>query len=109
MLLHIERLVGGVDVFVPYMQDYDRTFTGTSITTDQWRNHLFHYFGSLPDSKELVKKLAQLDWDEVSRLPRVTRHDTDMFSGFMGAGRIYASTSSTTTLCLNRSVQYCPH
>jgi leukotriene-A4 hydrolase len=67
LLLHIERLVGGLDVFIPYMKDYDRTFTGTSITTDQWRNHMFHYFGSLPEGDELVKKLSKLDWDEVSR------------------------------------------
>jgi len=66
LLLHIERLVGGVDVFVPYMKDYDRTFTGTSITTEQWRKHLFHYFGTLPNGKELVEKLNKLDWKEVS-------------------------------------------
>jgi leukotriene-A4 hydrolase len=81
LLLHIERLVGGLDVFVPYMQDYDRTFTGTSITTDQWRNHMFHYFGSLPNSKELVKKLGQLDWDEVSHLPCL-KIPADTRSGF---------------------------
>jgi len=81
LLLHIERLVGGLDVFVPYMQDYDRTFTGTSITTDQWRNHMFHYFGSLPDSKELVKKLGQLDWDEVSHLS-CSKIRADTRSGF---------------------------
>lgn len=66
LLLHIERMVGGLDVFIPYMKDYDRTFTGTSITTDQWRNHMFHYFGSLPEGDELVKQLSKLDWDEVS-------------------------------------------
>jgi leukotriene-A4 hydrolase len=65
LLLHIERLVGGLEVFVPYMKDYDRTFTGTSITTEQWRKHLFHYFGSLPNGKELVEKLNKLDWNEV--------------------------------------------
>jgi leukotriene-A4 hydrolase len=66
LLLHIERLVGGVEVFVPYMKDYDRTFTGTSITTEQWRKHLFHYFGTLSNGKELVEKLNKLDWNEVS-------------------------------------------
>lgn len=59
-------MVGGVDVFVPYMKDYDHTFTGTSITTEQWRKHLFHYFGSLTNGKELVEKLNKLDWNEVS-------------------------------------------
>lgn len=28
---------------------------------------MFHYFGSLPEGEELVKKLSKLDWDEVSR------------------------------------------
>jgi leukotriene-A4 hydrolase len=66
LLLHIERLVGGLEVFVPYMKDYDHTFTGTSITTQQWYNHLFHYFGSVSNGKELVEKLKSLDWDKVS-------------------------------------------
>jgi len=51
------------------MKDYDRTFTGTSITTQQWYNHLFHYFGSVSNGKELVEKLKALDWDKVSYLP----------------------------------------
>jgi len=65
LLLHIERLVGGLDVFIPYMKSYEQTFTGTSVTTDQWRSHLFHYFGNLSDGPEMLKKLGQIDWDEV--------------------------------------------
>jgi leukotriene-A4 hydrolase len=52
------------------MKDYDQTFTGTSITTQQWYNHLFHYFGSVPNGKELVEKLKSLDWDKVSIIQR---------------------------------------
>jgi leukotriene-A4 hydrolase len=46
------------------MQDYDRTFTGTSITTGQWKKHLFHYFGSLENGEHLVKELSKLDWED---------------------------------------------
>ncbi|ORY35363.1 peptidase family M1-domain-containing protein [Naematelia encephala] len=62
-LLYLERTVGGLEHFVPYMKDYDRTFSGTSITTDQWRAHLFHYFGSQPDGKEYLRKLGKVDWE----------------------------------------------
>ena len=62
-LLHLERTVGGLDHFIPYMKDYVKTFNGTSITTDQWRSHLFHYFGRQADSASYLKKLGKVDWD----------------------------------------------
>ena len=65
-LLYLERTVGGLEHFLPYMKDYVKTFTNTSITTGQWRAHLFDYFGRQPNSAEYLKKLGQVDWDEVS-------------------------------------------
>lgn len=66
LLYYLEGLVGGLDVFVPYMQDYVKTFDGYSITTDQWQRHLFHYFehNSGPNKKEVLRKLGSVDWDE---------------------------------------------
>lgn len=52
------------------MKDYVKTFTNTSITTEQWREHLFDYFGKQPNSAEYLKKLGQVDWDEVGVLPK---------------------------------------
>ncbi|KAL6301026.1 peptidase family M1-domain-containing protein [Sparassis latifolia] len=43
-LLHLERKLGGLDVFLPYVKDYVSTFMGKSITTDEWKAHLFAYF-----------------------------------------------------------------
>ena len=64
-LLHIERTVGGLDHFMPYIKDYVRTFDGYSISTDQWKAHLFHYFGSQRDGKKYLAKLETIDWDSV--------------------------------------------
>jgi len=47
------------------MRDYVKTFNGNSITTDQWRSHLFHYFGNQPDAASYLQKLGNVDWDEV--------------------------------------------
>ncbi|NXD32286.1 LKHA4 aminopeptidase, partial [Spelaeornis formosus] len=63
-LLHLERTVGGLDHFLPYMKDYVRQFNGTSITTEQWRAHLFHFFGNQPDGQEYIRALGKVDWDE---------------------------------------------
>jgi hypothetical protein len=49
------------------MKDYVKTFTGYSITTEQWREHLFHYFGSLKHGSEYIRKLGKIDWDEVRK------------------------------------------
>ncbi|OCF30838.1 leukotriene A-4 hydrolase/aminopeptidase [Kwoniella heveanensis BCC8398] len=63
-LLYLERTVGGLDIFIPYMKDYVKTFEGTSITTEQWREHLFAYFKKHEDGEELTRKLGKVDWDE---------------------------------------------
>lgn len=77
-LLHIERQVGGLDVFRPYIKAYIKKFAGNVVTTEQWRAHLYEFFGKAENGKELVKKLDEIKWDEVSglhscRVPRVWR------------------------------------
>ena len=56
-----ERTLGGLDVFLPYIYDYVQTFTGKSITTEQWKEHLYTYFGKLGEEK--VKALDSVDFD----------------------------------------------
>ncbi|KAK8854951.1 leukotriene A-4 hydrolase/aminopeptidase [Kwoniella newhampshirensis] len=63
LLLYLERILGGLDVFLPYMRDYVKTFEGYSIDTDQWRDHLFDYFGKLEGGSAFVRKLGKVDWD----------------------------------------------
>lgn len=63
-LLHLERTVGGLDHFIPYMKDYVKTFTNKSITTEQWRKHLFDWFGKQENGEEYLKKLDKVNWDE---------------------------------------------
>ncbi|ELU39367.1 leukotriene-A4 hydrolase [Rhizoctonia solani AG-1 IA] len=43
-LLYLERLLGGLDVFLPYARDYISTFRGQSIRTEEWKAHLYAYF-----------------------------------------------------------------
>ncbi|KAK4685307.1 leukotriene-A4 hydrolase, partial [Tremellales sp. Uapishka_1] len=63
-LLYLERTVGGLDAFLPYMKDYVKTFEGQSITTQQWQDHLFAYFQGLPNGDDYMRKLGKVDWDE---------------------------------------------
>lgn len=63
-LLHLERTVGGLEHFIPYMKDYVKTFTNKSITTEQWRDHLFDWFGKQENAKDYLKKLDTVNWDE---------------------------------------------
>lgn len=61
-LLHLERTVGGLDVFLPYVQNYVKTYRNTSITTDVWKDHLFEYF-TLNHGQDVVDKLQSVDFD----------------------------------------------
>lgn len=64
-LLYLERVLGGLDVFLPYARDYVDTFRGRSIRTDEWKTHLFGYFEKHRPDK--VKVLESVDW-QVGRM-----------------------------------------
>ncbi|KAJ7430441.1 peptidase family M1-domain-containing protein [Mycena galericulata] len=62
LILFIEQTLGGLDVFLPYVKDYVQTFMGTSITTQQWKAHLYAYFAE-HGGPEKVALLDGIDWD----------------------------------------------
>ncbi|KAI0641084.1 peptidase family M1-domain-containing protein [Trametes meyenii] len=62
-LLHLERLLGGLDVFLPYVYDYVSTFMGKSITTEDWKAHLYAYWEK-HGGEEKIKILNGVKWDE---------------------------------------------
>jgi leukotriene-A4 hydrolase len=59
--LPIERELGGVDAFLPYIRDYVATFLGKSITTEDWKKHLFSYYAEKDTEK--LKILNGIDWE----------------------------------------------
>ena len=61
-ILHLERMLGGLDVFLPYIYDYVSTFMGKSITTEQWKAHLYAYFRE-HGGEEKIKALDSVKWD----------------------------------------------
>jgi len=59
--MHVERTLGGLDVLLPYVKDYVNTFMGKSITTEQWRKHLYEYFGQ-HGGEEKLQALNSIDF-----------------------------------------------
>jgi leukotriene-A4 hydrolase len=57
-----EQTLGGLDVFLPYVKDYVNTFIGTSITTEQWKAHLYQYY-TKNGGPEKIKLLDSVDWN----------------------------------------------
>lgn len=57
----IEQKLGGQDVFLPYIYDYVNTFTGKSITTEQWKDHLFSFYQKHNPSKIEVLNTIKFD------------------------------------------------
>ena len=56
-----ERTLGGLDVFLPYIRDYVATYIGKSITTEQWKSHLYGYYQQ--HNPEKIKALDSIDWN----------------------------------------------
>ncbi|OBZ79425.1 Leukotriene A-4 hydrolase [Grifola frondosa] len=79
-LLHLERMLGGLDVFLPYVKDYVSTFMGKSITTEDWKTHLYAYFEK-HGGEQKIKALNSVKWDawfhgEGLKLPVEMVYDT---------------------------------
>ena len=49
-------------MFLKYAYDYVSTFMGKSITTQQWKDHLYAYFAK-NGGEEKIKILDSVDWD----------------------------------------------
>jgi leukotriene-A4 hydrolase len=98
-ILHLEHTLGGLDVFLPYVKDYVNTFMGKSITSDQWKSHLYHYFEK-HGGEEKVQALNTVDWNawlygEGPELPVKMEYDTALAQhAFSLAVRWDASRSS---------------
>ncbi|KAG8740101.1 hypothetical protein FRC11_000406, partial [Ceratobasidium sp. 423] len=81
-LLYLERLLGGLNVFLPYARDYINTFRGRSIRTDEWKAHLFAYFEK-HGGEDKLKLLNSVDWQawlcgEGTKLPVNMEYDTTL-------------------------------
>jgi leukotriene-A4 hydrolase len=61
-----EQTLGGLDVFLPYIRDYVSSFQGKSITTWDWKAHLYNYF-ERHGGPEKIDALNSVDWDVGSR------------------------------------------
>ncbi|KAI8089608.1 peptidase family M1-domain-containing protein [Halteromyces radiatus] len=62
LLYHIEKVVGGGDIFEPFLKSYVGKFAGQSITTEQWKDYLYEYFEK-NHGQTLVDKLNTIDWN----------------------------------------------
>ncbi|KAJ7020251.1 peptidase family M1-domain-containing protein [Mycena alexandri] len=102
LILHIEQTIGGVDVFLPYVKDYVSTFIGKSITTGQWKAHLYEYY-TKNGGPEKVKLLDSIDWNawfygEGVELPVKMTYDTTLAQAAYALADRWDASRSTTEL-----------
>jgi len=81
-LLYLERTLGGLDIFLSYAREYVQTFIGNSISTQDWKDHLYAYFQK-NGGEEKVKLLDAVDWNawlygEGLKLPVELQYDTTL-------------------------------
>lgn len=59
LILHLERTVGGLDIFLPFIKSYFKTFYNRSVTTQDFIDHLYSFYES---SHEITADLNKVDW-----------------------------------------------
>ncbi|XP_007439538.1 leukotriene A-4 hydrolase [Python bivittatus] len=57
LLLYLEQLLGGPDIFIGFLRAYIQQFAYKSIVTEDWKNFLYSYF------KDKVDVLNKVDWN----------------------------------------------
>ncbi|KAJ7352538.1 peptidase family M1-domain-containing protein [Mycena albidolilacea] len=106
LILHLERTLGGLDVFLPYVKDYVNTYIGKSITTEQWKSHLYAYY-ERNGGPEKIKALDSIDWNawfygEGLKLPVEMEYDLTLAqAAYALATRWDTSRSVTETSALD--------
>ncbi|CAI5785765.1 leukotriene A-4 hydrolase [Podarcis lilfordi] len=63
LLLYLEQLLGGPDVFIGFLRAYIQQFAYKSIDTEDWKNFLYSYF------KDKVDLLNKVDWNAWMNTP----------------------------------------
>ncbi|KAL4071199.1 hypothetical protein V8B97DRAFT_1917760 [Scleroderma yunnanense] len=58
----VMHTLGGLDVFLPYVKNYVETFMGKSITTQEWKDHLYAYYRA-HGTEDNVMALDSIDWN----------------------------------------------
>jgi len=71
---HLESLVGGPELFEPFLQAYFTNFAGKTVTSTKMRDFFLEYFqGKAADSPTVAAALtgpiAELDWDQLWTAP----------------------------------------
>lgn len=59
-LLYLERLVGGLDVFLPFIRSYFKAFYNRSVSTEEWKQHLFDFYKG---NDTIIRNLEGVNWD----------------------------------------------
>lgn len=62
LLFYLESILGGADVFNPYLRAHFKNFSGKSISTDDFKSFLYSYMKKA-HGDEKIAKLNSVDWD----------------------------------------------
>nr|XP_002123481.1 leukotriene A-4 hydrolase [Ciona intestinalis] len=71
LLFYLENLLGGPSVFEPFLLSYINKFKFKSVSTSQWKEHLYEFF----NDKRAV--LDSVDWDDWFNSPGMPKNIPD--------------------------------
>jgi len=54
-LFYLEQLLGGPEVFEPFLKSYLNTFKYKSIQTDTWKDYLYKYFSDKLEVEQIFR------------------------------------------------------
>ncbi|BGP43512.1 Leucyl aminopeptidase yscIV [Rhodotorula kratochvilovae] len=96
-LYYLEKVVGGFEVFNAYQKDYIRTFAGKSISTADWEEHFWAYWGKYPEKERRLREEVDFDaWinGEGLDLPVKMEYDTSLADASHALAARWASSRS---------------
>ena len=74
LLFYLEQLLGGPQLFEPYLKSHVKKFAHSAITTADFKSHLYEFFES---SRDVLESVDWEGWFHKPGMPLVTNHFDD--------------------------------
>ncbi|XP_035735268.1 leukotriene A-4 hydrolase-like [Vespa mandarinia] len=95
LLFYLEQLLGGSDVFEPFLKSYLSTYEYKSIVTNTWKEYLYKYF---PNKIELLDSVDWNAWFNTPGMPPVIpNYDKSLAIACTELAQKWISWDETTT------------
>ncbi|XP_058804623.1 leukotriene A-4 hydrolase [Phymastichus coffea] len=107
LLFYLEELLGGPEVFEPYLKSYLNTFKYKSLNTTQWKDFLYKYFS---DKTEILNTVNWNAWfKSPGEPPVIPKYDTSLADEYLTLAKKWLAHENSSAFNTNDIDNWTPN